>query len=73
MASADLSPAVQRMTAAAASSVSFAAAAALLEDLAAVRVGTKQVERTAKAIGREIAREEARAPDGPAPAPAHTV
>lgn len=73
MASADLSPAVQRMAATAAAMVSCAGASTLLDDLAGVRVGTKHVERTAEAIGREIAREEARAPESPAPAPSATV
>ena len=73
MASTDLSPAVQRMAATAAATVSFAGASTLLDDLAGVQVGTKHVERTAEAIGREIAREEARAPERPAPAPSSTV
>ena len=73
MASTDLTPAVQRMASTAAAMVSFAGTSALLDDLAGVRVGTKHVERTAEAIGREIAREEARAPEGLAPAPSRTV
>ena len=45
----------------------------LLEELAGVPVGTKHVERTAEAVGRAIARDEARAPAAPAPAPAPTA
>ena len=55
MADTDLSPGVTRMTGAAAGLVSFARASGLLADLAGVLVGTKHVERTAKALGREIA------------------
>ena len=67
MAGTDLSPAVQRMASTAASMVSFAEASTLLEELAEVPVGTKHVERTAEAVGRAIARDEARAPATPAP------
>ena len=73
MAGTDLSPAVQRMASTAASMVSFAEASTLLEELAGVPVGTKHVERTAEAVGRAIARDEARAPDAPAAAPAPTA
>ena len=50
-----LSPGVVRMTGSAAARVSFAEASALVSELAGVRVGAKQVERAAKALGREIA------------------
>ena len=50
-----LSPGVLRMVGLAASDFSFAAASDLLWKLAAVRVETKQVERCAEALGREVA------------------
>ena len=53
-----LSPGVLRMVGLAASDFSFAAASDLLWELAAVRVDTKQVERCAEALGREVADEE---------------
>jgi len=53
-----LSPAVTRMTGLAAAMVSFEEGAELLEQLAAVRVNAKQVERTSEALGREIAEDE---------------
>jgi hypothetical protein len=53
-----LSPAVTRMTGLTAALVSFKESAELLEQLAGVRVNTKQVERTAEALGREIAEDE---------------
>ena len=53
-----LSPAITRMVGHAAASVSFAEASALLGELAGVGVETKQVERTAEALGREVARDE---------------
>ena len=53
-----LSPGVLRMVGLAASDFSFAAASDLLWELAAVRVGTKQVERCAEALGREVADDE---------------
>ena len=53
-----LSPGVLRMVGLAASDFSFAAASDLLWELAAVRVETKQVERCAEALGREVAAEE---------------
>ena len=55
MACASLSPAVTRMTGAAAARVSFAHASQLLAELAGVQVGIKRAERTAEALGREIA------------------
>ena len=53
-----LSPAATRMVGHAAASVSFAEASELLGELAGVAVDTKQVERTAEALGREIADDE---------------
>ena len=53
-----LSPGVLRMVGLAASDFSFAAASGLLWELAAVRVETKQVERAAEALGREVAADE---------------
>ena len=51
----DLSPGVTRMTGTAAALVSFAQASALLDELAGVQVGCKHVQRTAEALGRELA------------------
>ena len=68
MARTSLSPAVTRMTAAAAARVSFAQAGQLLAELAGVQVGAKRVERTAEALGCEIAAAERRevfAPEEP--------
>ena len=73
MARTDLSPGVTRMTGAAAALVSFAQASGLLDELAGVRVGTKHVQRSAEALGREIAALERQGPDAPAPPPAPTV
>ena len=56
-----LSPAATRMTAAAAARVSFKEASTLLNELAGLAVGSKQVERTAEALGRVIAADERRA------------
>ena len=53
-----LSPGVLRMVGLAASDFSFAAASDLLWELAAVRVETKQVERAAEALRREVAADE---------------
>ena len=55
LAGSSLSPAVLRMTGSAAALVSFAETSDLLAELAGVRVDTKQVERCAEALGREIA------------------
>ena len=56
----------------AASDFSFAAASDLLWELAAVRVETKQVERCAEALGREVAADE-RAVVETVPSPAPTM
>lgn len=53
-----LSPAVTRMTAAVGALVSFQEGSDLLKELAGVEVGAKQVERTAGALGAEIAEDE---------------
>jgi hypothetical protein len=53
-----LSPAVTRMVGLAASMVSFAEGSELLDELAGVAVDPKAVERTAEALGREVARDE---------------
>lgn len=53
-----LSPGVTRMTGLTAAMVSFAESSELLRELAGVPVDAKQVERTAEALGREIARDE---------------
>lgn len=53
-----LSPAVTRMVGTAAALVSFAEGSELLGTLAGLRVTAKQVERTAEALGREIAEDE---------------
>ena len=65
-----VSPAVARMSATAASMVSFAEASSLLDELAGLQVGPKQVERTAERVGREVAEHELgdmRAEPAPAP------
>lgn len=53
-----LSPAVTRMVGLAAAMVSFQEPDELTRELAGVSVGAKQVERTAEALGREIAKDE---------------
>jgi hypothetical protein len=53
-----LSPAVTRMVGTVGALVSFAEGHALLRELAGVEVDTKQVERTAEALGREMAADE---------------
>lgn len=55
MAATSLSPAVTRMTGSAAAVASFATASDLLDELAAVRVNAKRVERVAEALGHEVA------------------
>jgi hypothetical protein len=53
-----LSPAVTRMVGKSAAMVSFAESSELMHDLAGVAVDAKQVERTAEALGAEIAKDE---------------
>ena len=67
-----LSPATTRMVGLAAARDSFAEASKLLGILAGVRVETKQVERTAEALGREVADDERRVVE-PAPGGAPTM
>ena len=67
-----LSPATVRMVAVAAARVSFAEASELLGALAGVAVDAKQVERTAEALGREVADDE-REGGKPEPASAPTM
>ena len=69
---ASLSPATTRMVGLAAAEVSFAKASELLGALAGMRVDTKQVERAAEALGREVAYDE-RAVAEPAAGPAPTM
>jgi len=67
-----LSPAATRMVGKSASMLSFAESSELLHDLAALAVEAKQVERTAEALGREIAGDE-RVVVEPVPPPAATM
>jgi len=53
-----LTPGVLRMTASAAALVSFEESSGLLQELAAVEVSAKQVERAAETLGQEIAVDE---------------
>jgi len=53
-----LSPAVSRMVGRVGAMVSFAEGSELMQELAAVAVDPKQVERTAEALGGEIAQDE---------------
>ena len=67
-----LSPATTRMVGLAALSVSFTEAGELLEALAGVAVDPKQVERTAEALGRDVADDECKVVE-PEPAAAPTM
>ncbi len=69
----DLSPGVTRMTGTAAALVSCAQASALLDELAGVQVGCKHVQRTAEALGRELAAVEQQAAQDSVAPPAPTV
>jgi hypothetical protein len=70
MEGASLSPAVTRMVGLAAALVSFQESGALMDRLAGLPVDAKQVERTAEALGRAIARDEhAMVEPGPPSAP----
>jgi hypothetical protein len=60
MADTSLSPAVTRMIGTVGALVSFQEGSELLRELADVEVGAKQVERTAEALGAEIAEDERR-------------
>ena len=68
-----LSPAVTRRVGWTAAEVSFAKASQLLAALAGVEVETRQVERCAEALGREVADDERSVPEQTPPAPASTV
>ncbi len=67
-----LSPATTRLVGLAATSVSFAEASEWMGELAGVAVDPKQVERTAEALGREVADDERKRVE-PAPATAPTM
>jgi hypothetical protein len=67
-----LSPAMTRMVGLASAMVSFAEGAELMLKLAGVEVDVKQVERTAKALGEEIAEDERRVVE-PTPPTAPTM
>ena len=62
-----LSPAITRMTGTTAAMVSFAESSELLCELAGVTVDAKQVERTAEALGREVALDEKHVVEPPPP------
>ena len=68
LAGSSLSPAVTRMVGTVAAMVSFAESRELLAALAGLAVEAKQVERTAEALGREIAEDEQQTVVSPAPA-----
>lgn len=68
-----LSPALRRMTARVGALVSFEEGSALLAELAGIRLDTKQVERVAEAVGREMARDEEQQLAVAEPAPAQTT
>ena len=72
LADTSLSPGATRMVGLAAADFSFAAASDLLWELAGVRIDTKQVERCAEALGRQVATDE-RDRVAPAPAAAPTM
>ena len=67
-----LSPGALRMVGLAAADFSFAAAGDLLWELARVRVETKQVERSAEALGRAVAADEREVVE-PVPGPSPTM
>jgi hypothetical protein len=72
MSDTSLSPAATRMVGKSASMLGFAESSELMHELAGLAVEAKQVERTAEALGREIARDE-RAVVEPAPPAAATI
>ena len=67
-----LSPGATRMVGLVAAEVSFAKAGELLGTLAGAPIDAKQVERTAEALGREVAADERAVTEAP-PAPAPTM
>ena len=68
-----LSPATTRMVGLTAAEVSFAKTSELLAVLAGVEVETRQVERCAEALGRQVADDERAVTEQTAPAPAATL
>ena len=68
-----LSPATTRLVGLTAAEVSFAKTSELLAVLAGVEVETRQVERCAEALGREVADDERAVTEQTAPAPAPTL
>ena len=68
-----LSPATTRMVGLTAAEVSFAKASELLMVLAGVDVETRQVERTAEALGREVSDDERAVTEQTAPLPVPTM
>ena len=72
-ASTSLPPATTRMVGLTAAEVRFAKTSELLAVLAGVEVETRQVERTAEALGREVADDERAVTEQTAPAPAPTL
>ena len=68
-----LSPATTRMVGLTAAEVSFAKTSELTAVLAGVEVETRQVERCAEALGREVAADERTVTEQTAPAPAPTL
>ena len=68
LAGGSLSPAPRRMVGLAAAETSFARAGLMLGELAGIRIGAKQVERHAEALGRDVARDEREAVEPGAPA-----
>ena len=68
-----MSPGATRLVGMTAAEVSFAKASELLAALAGVEVESRQVERCAEALGREIARDECAVREQTAPAPAPTM
>lgn len=55
-----ISPAVERMTALVAATVSFEESSELLGELAGIKLNAKQIERTAEKIGEDIVQDEAK-------------
>ena len=68
-----LSPATTRLVGLTAAEVSFVKASELLSALAGIDVEPRQVERTAEALGREVARDERAGPEQTVPASAPTM
>ena len=72
LAGSSLSPAALRMTGLTAARVSFAESSELLRELAGLSIDPKLAERSAEALGREIARDERRVVE-PEPSDARTL